>query len=218
MSNNNIPPTFDSIAAGWYNFRHHTIFRTELETLARRWEHGKLLNSGCGHGADFFPFKRGFELVGIDISSEMLKYADKYMRKHDFTAELKQADMRALPFLDVSFDFALAVASLHHIEDRLGRLKAIRELYRVLRPGGEAFITVWNAHQPRFLFKGRDIMVPWHNEKEIVNRFYHLFSYGELENLLKSSGFKIISSRAESRYQLPVKYLSRNICLLIKKY
>src|SRR5271169_5425846 len=116
MSINDDSPTFDRIAAGWYNFRHHTIFKTELEALARRWKCGKLLNIGSGHGADFLPFKDSFELFGIDISSEMLKHAEKFMRKHGFTADLKQADMRALHFPDDSFDFALAVASIHHIE------------------------------------------------------------------------------------------------------
>jgi ubiquinone/menaquinone biosynthesis C-methylase UbiE len=217
MSINNTSPTFDRIAAGWYNFRHHTIFKTELEALVCRWKCGKLLNIGCGHGADFLPFKDSFELSGIDISPEMLKYAERYMRKHGFTAEVKQADMRSLPFPDATFDFALAVASLHHIEGKSDRLKAVQEMYRILKPEGEAFITVWNANQPRFLFKPRDVTVPWHNKEEEINRFYHLFSYREIEILVKAVGFKIIFSRPESHYQLPLKYFSRNICLLIKK-
>jgi tRNA (uracil-5-)-methyltransferase TRM9 len=217
MSINDNSPTFDHIAAGWYNFRHHTIFKTELEALALRWKCGKLLNIGCGHGADFLPFKDSFQLFGIDISSEMLKYSGKFQRKHGFTAQLTQADMRLLPFPDASFDFALAVASIHHIECKSDRIKAVQELHRVLKPGGEAFITVWNAYQLRFLFKGRNIMIPWRNKDEVVQRFYHLFSFREAENLVRSAGFKIIYSHPESRYHLPVKYFSRNICLLIKK-
>jgi tRNA (uracil-5-)-methyltransferase TRM9 len=46
---------FDQIASGWYNFRHYSIFRPELEALARKWQKGRLLNIGCGHGADFLP-------------------------------------------------------------------------------------------------------------------------------------------------------------------
>ena len=217
MSINDVSPTFDRIAAGWYNFRHHTIFKTELEALALRWKCGKLLNVGCGHGADFLPFKDSFELFGIDISYEMLKYAKKYMKKHGFIAELKQADMRSLPFPDASLDFAMAVASLHHIDSSFGRTEAIHELYRVLKQEGEAFVTVWNARQPRFIFKQRDIMVPWRSKEKVIDRFYHLFSYGELEKLVKSVGFRIIYSRPESLYGFPIKYFSRNICILIKK-
>ncbi len=66
--------------------------------MARRWKCGRLLNLGCGHGADFLPFKDGFESSGLDISSEMLKYARKFAHKHSLTINLRQGDMRALPY------------------------------------------------------------------------------------------------------------------------
>ena len=64
---------FDQMAPGWYNFRHYSIFIPELEMLAKRWQKGKLLNLGSGHGADFLPFKDNFELYGVDFSGEMIK-------------------------------------------------------------------------------------------------------------------------------------------------
>jgi ubiquinone/menaquinone biosynthesis C-methylase UbiE len=217
MSINDASPTFDRIAAGWYNYRHHTIFKSELTKLANRWKGGELLNLGCGHGADFLPFKDNFHLSGIDISSEMLKYAEKFAHKHGFLADLQQADMRSLPYRDSCFDFAIAVASLHHIKGNQEQHEALVEIKRILKPGGEAFITVWNAWQPGFWFRKRDTLVPWRAGDEIVQRFYHLFSYNEIVKLVKSAGFKIVFSRPESRYGLPIKYFSRNICLLIKR-
>ena len=65
---------FDQIAPGWYSFRHWSIFRSELEALAQRWEVGKLLNLGCAHGPDFLPFAKSFELYGVDLSAEMLRF------------------------------------------------------------------------------------------------------------------------------------------------
>ena len=62
---------FNQIAPSWYNYRHWSIFRAELEMLAKRWQNGRLLNAGCGHGADFLPFCAGFELHGVDFSVEM---------------------------------------------------------------------------------------------------------------------------------------------------
>jgi ubiquinone/menaquinone biosynthesis C-methylase UbiE len=217
MSINNAPAPFDKIAAGWYNYRHHTIFKTELTDLARRWKCGRLLNLGCGHGADFLPFKDGFELHGLDISSEMLKYAHKFADKHGLIVNLKQGDMRALPYPDAYFDFSIAVASLHHIKGKADQRQALLELYRVLKPGAEAFITIWNARQPRFWLKHRDTFIPWQSGDEVIQRFYHLFTFGEIENLVRSCGFSILSSKAESRFTFPIKDFSRNICLLIKK-
>jgi len=88
---------FNQIASGWYNFRHWSIFRNELEALAQRWQKGKLLNLGCAHGPDFLPFNQGFDLYGVDFSTEMLKFARKYSQKFNFTVNLMVADVRQLP-------------------------------------------------------------------------------------------------------------------------
>ena len=209
--------TFDRIAESWYNFRHRTIFQAELEALAQRWQKGRLINIGCAHGPDFPPFARSFELYGVDISGKMIELARKYAEKYQFKAALKQADARKIPYPYEFFDFAIAVASYHHIEGGEERLKALLELKRVLKPGGEAFITVWNKRQPKFWFKPQDAQIPWKSKKEVLYRYYHLFSYRELERLVRKAGFKVIRSFPESRYKFPIKNFSRNVCLLVKK-
>ena len=213
----NTKQVFDAIAPSWYNFRHRTIFKKELEDLAARWKSGCLLNIGCAHGPDFLPFKSGFELHGIDISPAMLEQASRYSEKYDFKVELKEADARALPYPDAAFDCALAVAVYHHIDTSEGRLKAFEELRRILKPSGEAFVTVWNRCQPRFWFKPKNIHVPYHVEGKRYDRYYYLFTYGELQKLARRAGFKILRSFPESAYKFPLKYFSRNICLLLQK-
>jgi tRNA (uracil-5-)-methyltransferase TRM9 len=208
---------FDRIAPGWYNFRHRSILQKELELLAERWRGGKLLNVGCAHGPDFIPFKESFELYGVDFSPKMLELAQKYAEKYQFKVELKEADARSLPYANDSFDWAIAVAIYHHIEGDGERLKALKELYRVLKPGGEAFITVWNKWQSRFWFRPKDIQVPWKNKDEILYRYYHLFSYGELEKLLRQASFEVIKSFPENSYKFAIKIFSRNICVLVRK-
>jgi tRNA (uracil-5-)-methyltransferase TRM9 len=208
---------FDQMAQGWYGFRHWTIFRVELDTLAQRWQHGRLLNLGCGHGADFIPFKDKFDLAGVDFSSVMLDMARRYAQKHQFKTELSLADIRRLPYPDTCFDWAIAVASYHHLPGHIEQLAALDELMRVLQPGAEAFITVWNRWQPRFWFKRREVMLPWHSGKTTVYRYYYLFSYAEIEALVKQAGFILLKSFPERHYKLPFKQFSHNICLLIKK-
>jgi tRNA (uracil-5-)-methyltransferase TRM9 len=208
---------FNRMAPGWYSFRHYSIFRPELEALAKRWRKGRLLNVGCGHGADFLPFKDGFELYGVDFSTEMIKQACRYSKKFKFTVNLQVADARNLPFADDTFDWAIAVATYHHLQGHGEQLKALRELRRVLKPGGEAFITVWNHCQPRFWFKGKETGVPWKIKGQVISRYYYLFTYNELEGLIKKSGLKIYKSFPEASYHFPLKYFSRNICILVKK-
>ena len=208
---------FDQIAPGWYNFRHWSIFRSELEALAQRWQKGKLLNIGCAHGPDFLPFKQNFDLYGVDFSSEMLKFARKYSRKFGFAVNLSLADVCHLPYSDETFGWAISVATYHHIAGKEEQQAALNELKRVLKPGGEAFITVWNRWQPRFWFKPNEVAVPWRKRGKTLYRYYYLFSYPELEKLVKRAGFKVLKSFPESSYHFPIKTFSRNICLLIRK-
>ncbi len=207
---------FNQIAPGWYNFRHWSIFRSELETLVQRWQTGKLLNLGCAHGPDFLPFTRSFELYGVDFSREMLRFAQKYAHKFDFSANLSLADVTRLPYQDETFDWAISVATYHHLRRRQ-QLTALDELRRVLKPGGEAFITVWNRWQPRFWLRGKETSVPWRTGDKTLHRYYYLFSYPELADLVRKSGFKVLQSFPESSHHLPLKFFSRNICLLVKK-
>ncbi len=208
---------FNQIAPGWYNFRHWSIFRSELETLAQRWQRGKLLNIGCAHGPDFLPFKQSFELYGVDFAAEMLRLARKYSLKFNLTVNLSLADASRLPYHDETFDWAISVATYHHIRGVEERQAALNELKRVLKPGGEAFITVWNRWQPRFWFSRREVAVPWQTRGKTLYRYYYLFSYPELEKLAKQAGFTVLKSFPESFYHLPIKFFSRNICLLVRK-
>ncbi len=213
----NLKDVFNNIAPGWYNFRHHSIFSKELKMLAERWHKGKLLNLGCAHGPDFLPFKDSFKLYGVDFSDEMLKLARRYSLKFDFNVELSPADVRQLPYPDNSFDWAISVATYHHIKGKQERLKALNELRRVLKPGGEAFITVWNRWQPGFWFKPKELYMPWRKKDKTLYRYYYLFSYAELESLARKAGFSILESHPEIAYHFPLKRFSRNICLLLKR-
>jgi ubiquinone/menaquinone biosynthesis C-methylase UbiE len=207
---------FDQISESWYRIRHWPLLKEELEELAIRWQSGKLLNVGCAHGPDFLPFTQGFELWGVDYSPGMLKQALRYSAKFKFYVNLTAADASFLPFPNNTFDWAISVATYHHIKGREEREKAFVELKRVLKPEGEAFLTVWNHGQPRFWLKSKEQQVPWRLKGETVYRYYHLFSYGELRKLLSKAGLKIINMSPEKSYHLPIRNFSRNICVLVK--
>ena len=207
---------YDDIAESWYRLRHWTRFKQELDDIADRWSSGKLLNIGCAHGPDFLPFKDAFELYGVDSSVQMIKYALRYASKFKFNPQLALADALYLPFADHVFDYAISIATYHHIEGKSRRKQAFAELRRVLKPGGEAFITVWNRWQRQFWRGGKEVMVPWNKEDREVLRYYYLFTYQEIEDLLKKSGFSILKIFPEYSYKFPVKLFSRNICVLAR--
>jgi tRNA (uracil-5-)-methyltransferase TRM9 len=207
---------FDEIAEGWYNYRHWSRFTEALEKVASSWQTGRLLNIGCAHGPDFLPFKNSFELHGVDFSARMVALARKYAAKFDFPADLAVADALALPYRNGTFDYAIAVASYHHIKGKEGRYRAFHELHRVLKPGGGAFITVWNKWQPRFLWSGKEVYVPWKSKGNTVQRYHYLYTYYELKNVLKATGFKIINIPPVVSASFPGKLVSRNIVFLVR--
>ena len=147
----------------------------------------------------------------------MLKLARKYARKFNFAVNLSVADVRYLPYHDETFNWAISVATYHHLKGNKEGLRSLLELRRVLKPDGEAFITVWNRQQPRFWFRRQEIMVPWRTKDKTLYRYYYLFSYHELEKLAKKAGFEVLKSFPEGAYRFPIKFFSRNVCLLLKK-
>lgn len=208
---------FNQIAESWYRVRHWPLLKEELDDLATRWQSAKLLNIGCAHGPDFLPFRQGFELWGVDSSPAMLRQAIRYSTKFKVYVNLALADAVSLPFSDNTFDWAISVATYHHIRGREEREKAFEELRRVLKPKGEAFVTVWNGGQPKFWFRSREQQIPWRLKQKTVYRYYHLFSYSELRKLLVKTGWEMISMSPERSYHFPMRSFSRNICVLVKK-
>ena len=207
---------FDEIAESWYRLRHWCRFTNELNQMALRWQKGRLLNIGCAHGPDFLAFRGNFELWGVDFSTQMITMAQKYTTKFKFDAQLVVADAVSLPFVNGIFDWAIAVATYHHIKGSEQRQNAFKELKRVLKPGAEAFITVWNKWQPGFWFKGRELDIAWKAKGKTIYRYYHLYSYHELRKELTQAGLEIVSIVPENSYRFPLKFFSRNICVLVK--
>jgi tRNA (uracil-5-)-methyltransferase TRM9 len=207
---------FDAIASTWYGVRHWTLLQRELEALAERWQRGRVANLGCGTGADFLPFTRTFELVGLDFSRGMLREGSRYLSKHSFRATLVQGELTRLPFRNASFDHAIGIACYHHIRGESSRQLALRELRRILLPGGEAFVSVWNHAQPRFSSMPQDQTVPWHTGGTTLERYYHLFTRQEFETLVEQCGFEIVRLGYGTRKDTDALEDIRNICALVR--
>src|SRR3989344_4156589 len=161
----------------------------------------RILDLGCGSGRNFLSLKdAGFKgvIYGVDFSANMLKYAEENAEKLGIKAILKKAKVSELPFEDNFFDKTIFIATLHCIYGEKQRKRAIKELYRVLKPKGKVIITVWNKNAKRWKNKHKEKIVSWKLDEETkVNRYYYLYDQSELIKELGNAGFKIIKKNRE---------------------
>src|SRR5246500_2846594 len=96
---------------------------------------GRLLDAGVGTGRNFPFYPSGASVVGIDLSPAMLARATHRAHLSPALIELKQMDVTRLDFSDAAFDAAVATFLFCVLPDEL-QLSALRELGRVVKPGG----------------------------------------------------------------------------------
>ena len=99
-----------------------------------RWRGKKVLEVGCGCGTDFIQFARAqARAYGIDMSQHSVELTKKRLHLYGLEAEVVVGDSENLPFLVEQFDLVYSWGVLHHTPDIS---RAIKEIYRVLKPGG----------------------------------------------------------------------------------
>jgi 2-polyprenyl-3-methyl-5-hydroxy-6-metoxy-1,4-benzoquinol methylase len=129
-----------------------------------------ILDFGCNTG--FFVGRlqeKGYEVKGIDMSSDAVEFGTKMGVRNLVVGKTP------VPFLSNSFDVFLALDVIEHIQDHDA---AMRDLYRVLKPGGTAFVMV-----PAFMFM-------WGLQDKVAHHFRR-YSKKELKQLVLRNGFKI---------------------------
>lgn len=110
-----------------------------------------VLDVGCGHGLMLIGAAkrlRSGKAIGIDLwqredqagNSRGATWRNVEVKNVADRVELQDGDARKLPFADNSFDVILSSWALHNIYDSAGRAQAIREIVRVLKPGGRVVI------------------------------------------------------------------------------
>jgi ubiquinone/menaquinone biosynthesis C-methylase UbiE len=158
---------------------------------------------GCGNGK-YMDVNPNIYMYGTDRSGNLLEIVrDKIQGSQVFTAESLY-----LPIRSNFFDAAISIAVVHHFSNDLLRIKAIKEIARVIKQGGKFLIYVWAMEQKEKKFEHQDNFVPWHlqnkwennvqvqslgpdivkDEKSdciVYQRYYHVFKQGELEKLIE---------------------------------
>jgi ubiquinone/menaquinone biosynthesis C-methylase UbiE len=174
---------WNNIAEEWHEFKEEPAQHV-LDFLKDK--KGRILDLGSGSGRHLQKIKNG-KMYLVDFSFEMIKLAKKRAKEKKIDAEFFVSNLSKLPFEDNFFDYAIAVSSLHCIPPKLHK-KAVSELFRVLKPGAETEISVWNKNCKRFKNSPKERYVKWRDKGA---RYYYLFDAEEIYTLFENAGFKI---------------------------
>jgi SAM-dependent methyltransferase len=104
----------------------------------------RVLEIGCGLGTDGAQFARaGADYTGVDLTDAAVSLARKCFEVYGLRGEFRTADAENLDFADESFDLVYSHGVLHHTPDTA---RAVREVHRVLRPGGRAAVMLYHRN------------------------------------------------------------------------
>jgi SAM-dependent methyltransferase len=188
---------------------------------------GRLLDLGCGTGRLLLPFaSRGFCVVGVDLSTEMLSVARSKADAAGLSVDLVQANLVQLDMLrDESFDYAACLFSTVGMVMGMGeRRRVLAHAHRLLRPGGKLVLHVhnrwfafWDPLGRRWLLNdlwrslwnkpdAGDRVMPIH--QGIAGLALHQFTRREIQQHLIEAGFRVtevkpISLRADGTLPHP---------------
>ena len=176
---------WNGVALSWAEFRTRPV--EEVKEFLKG-KQGKVLDLGCGSGRNFIGNKE-LEFFGVDFSKKLLGIA----KEKDYV-ELKKGTVDNIPYDNEFFDWVVFVRVLHCVEGRERREKTLKEIYNVLKKGGEAVISTIGRNNQRVKNKPKEGIMPWTVGRRKYERYNYIYDKEELEKELKKAGFKILQA------------------------
>lgn len=193
----NVDKQFGEQAGAYLTSTVHASGR-DLVRLAERLfgaSESKVLDMGCGAGhASFIAAQHAKEVVAYDLSEKMLAVVETTAAERGYQhLTTHQGYAERLPFADAEFDVVISRYSAHHWHD-VG--SALREVHRVLKPGGKVIFMDVSA-------PGNPIMDIWLQTVEALRDTSHVKDYspGEWLALMTESGL-VIQAVSQDRLDL----------------
>ena len=99
-----------------------------------------LVDVGCGNGKYLGHHKNSYQL-GLDYSRNLLNFVQQKSQ------EAVRSDVLSIPLRDGVADACISIAVIHHLSTKERRIRAVREIFRVLKIGGSALLYAWAKDQ-----------------------------------------------------------------------
>ena len=167
----------------------------------------KVLEIGCGLGTDGAQFaKAGADYTGVDLTEAAVELARKRFEISNLPGKFQTADAENLEFADGSFDLVYSHGVLHHTPDTA---RAVREIHRVLRPGGRAVVMLY--HRDSYNYRVNISVLRRAGARLLKSesgiRFVNRITGEPLESLREHAR---LLQNGEENYLKPDEFLSQN--------
>jgi SAM-dependent methyltransferase len=166
----------------------------------------RVLEIGCGLGTDGAQFaKAGADYTGVDLTEAAIELARRRFELFQLPGTFQVADAEQLDFPDNSFDVVYSHGVLHHTPDTA---VAIKEVHRVLKPGGRAVVMLYHRDSYNYrvnismLRRAGVHLLRWQSGVKLV----HLLT-GESEEALREHARRL---KKEREYLSSEEFLSQN--------
>jgi ubiquinone/menaquinone biosynthesis C-methylase UbiE len=151
-----------------------------IHSIAQFSRHGgkKVLEIGVGAGSDHLNWARsGADLFGVDLTDKGIQTTRKRLNLYNLKSNLQKINAENLPFKDNYFDIVYSWGVIHHSENTE---KVIKEIYRVLKPGGKFLGMIYNRRSlhafylwlKNGLLKGK----PWRSFRQVIYHYNESFA------------------------------------------
>lgn len=188
---------------------------SRLIEVARPQDGERILDLACGTGIVARRLAQRFnghaDIVGLDLSPDMLEVAGEMSRRENLVIKLHQGRAEELPFPSASFDLVMCQFSLMFLADRKGALAEVR---RVLAPGGRIALSVFQSLDRHPFYQGLDRAIHSRLGASGVKDIFALGDRQELQRLLTDAGFDDLSIESETmvaRFPDPDAFLAGEI-------
>lgn len=170
---------------------------------------GKIMDAGIGPLARFsIEFaKKGYNVLGVDVSPTTLKYAQKYIKKKGIgKIRLVKDDLTTMNNIKEKFDFIFCFGTFGHIPKILA-LETMKNFYSRLNKNGLCFVHFWMEKENSLKIRIKDmIYMVFHRISRIMHKSFYVncsfYSMEELKDLFDYSGFKVINDGGEGLFLL----------------
>jgi SAM-dependent methyltransferase len=169
--------TYQAMAAVYDRLMLHVDYGRWVDGLEYQWQDlgitpKSVLDAGCGTGSVLLPLaKRGYQVFGIDISSEMLALCQDKLFENDLSAFLMEMDIRKVT-LPEKIDAAICLCdTLNYLTEESDLEKCFRSIYTALKPGGSFIFDMRTPHyyehvlaDNQWVEKEDDVVLIWEND------------------------------------------------------